>query len=282
MSFDPERYSVPSLKEQLDRLYNREREIENKLLHSNDESEKQLLQAKLKELNAKQDNLQCEIRYYESRDKNNPKRMKKIIFATLPFMDGLERRYYRLKYDRFSAIGAEDPFYFAVNPAVAGSLKKDDELKVILLKTKGSLCAKEEAKIFIDELNAYNKVGAKIVKEIIPSAFDLSKTNFRFMFKTLIKELEQGAEIYADVTYGPKPLAFLLITVIQFAEKFFDCQIGNIVYSNVEFFGDKPTKKVSEMGYDITPLYLLNSFINTIESSTGEKAIKAVESLFED
>lgn len=209
--------------------------------------------------------------------------MKKIIFATLPFKEVLERRYYRLKYNRFSAIGAEDPFYFAVNSAVAKSLKKDDELKIILLKTKdGENSATEDAKIFIDELNSFNKVGVKIIKEIIPNAFDLSKTNFRFMFKTLIKELEQGAEIYADVTYGPKPLAFLLITVIQFAEKFFDCQIGNIVYSNVEFFGDKPTKQVSEMGYDITPLYLLNSFINTIESSTGEKAIKAVESLFED
>ena len=69
--------------------------------------------------------------------------------------------------------------------------------------------------------------------------------------------------------------------MIQAAEKFFDCKIGNIVYSKVEFVGGK-IKEGSEMIYDITPLYLLNSFTNTIESSTGEKMIKAVESLFGD
>ena len=205
--------------------------------------------------------------------------MKKIIFVTLPLKGSIEKRTYPV--DGNSLIECKDPIYFAVNPAVASSLQKDDELKVILLETKGGENAgMENAKIFIDELNSFNKVGAKICKEIIPTAFDPSKTNFQFMFKTLIKELENGAEIYADVTYGPKPLSFLLFTVIQFAEKFFDCHVGNIVYSKVEFVGGK-IKEGSEMIYDITPLYLLNSFTNAIESSSGEKAIKAVESLFE-
>jgi len=206
--------------------------------------------------------------------------MKKIIFATLPLKGGLEKRHYPV--DGNALIESKEPIYFAVNPAVAASLKEDDEIKVILLETKGGENAgMENAKKFIDELNSLNTVGAKISKEILPTAFDPSKTNFKFMFKTLIKELEEGVEIYADVTYGPKPLSFLLLTVIQFAEKFFDCQVGNIVYSKVEFAGGK-IKDGSEMIYDITPLYLLNSFTNTIESSTGEKAIKAVESLFED
>ena len=204
--------------------------------------------------------------------------MKKIVFATLPLKGGLEKRRYPV--DGNALIECDEPIYFAVNPAVARNLKADDEVKIILLETKGGENAgMENAKIFIDELNHFNKAGAKISKEILPNPFDLSKTNFQFMFKTLIKELENDAEIYADVTYGPKPLSFLLLTVIQFAEKFFDCKIGNIVYSKVEFVGGK-IKDGSEMIYDITPLCLLNTFTNTIESSSGEKAIKAVESLF--
>lgn len=206
--------------------------------------------------------------------------MKKIVFATLPLKGGMEKRKYPV--DGNALIECEEPIYYAVNSAVASSLKKDDEIKVILLETKGGENAGEEnAKLFMDELNSFNKVGAKISNKNFKTAFDPSKTNFQFMFRNLIKELEEGAEIYADVTWGPKPLAFLLLTVIQFAEKFFDCQVGNIVYSKVEFFGGK-IKEGSEMIYDITPLYLLNSFTNTIESSTGEKAIKAVESLFEE
>ena len=206
--------------------------------------------------------------------------MKKIVFATLPLRGGLEKRKYPVDGNAF--IECEEPIYFAVNPAVACNLKAEDEIKVILLETKGGENAgMENAKFFVDELNSLNKSKAKISKEVLPSAFDPSKTNFQYLFKSLIRELEEGAEIYADVTYGPKPLAFLLLSVLQFAEKFFDCSVENIVYSKVEFVGGK-IKDGSEMIYDITPLYLLNSFTNTIESSTGEKAIKAVESLFED
>ena len=206
--------------------------------------------------------------------------MKKIVFATLPLKGGLEKRVYPV--DGNALIQTKKPIYFAVNSALASKLSADDEVKVILLETKGGENAgTENAKKFIDELNELNTAGAKISKEIIPSAFDPSRTNFQTMFTALIKELENGAELYADVTYGPKPLAFMLFTVLQFAEKFFDCSVGNVVYSKVEFVGGK-IKDGSEMIYDITPLYLLNSFTAAIESSSGERAIKAVESLFGD
>lgn len=206
--------------------------------------------------------------------------MKKIVFVTVPLKGKMEKRKYPV--DGNALIESVDPIYYAVNPAVASKLKEDDELKVILLETKGGENAgMENARLFIEELTAMNKVGAKICKEIIPNAFDPSKTNFQFMFKTLIKEIEVGAEIYADVTFGPKPLAFLVMNVIQFAEKFFECSVGNIVYSKVEFKDNKVIEG-SEMIYDITPLYLLSSFTNTIEVSSGEKAVKAVEALFEE
>ena len=206
--------------------------------------------------------------------------MKKIVFATLPLRGGMEKRRYPV--DGNALIEVSEPIYYAVNSALANTMKGDDEIKVFLLETKGGENAGEEnAKLFEEELNHFNKAGAKISYETISNAFDPSKTNFQFMFKTLIKKLEQGAEIYADVTYGPKPLAFLLFTVFQFAEKFFDCSIGNIVYSKVEF-KDKKIVDGSEMIYDITPLYLMNSFTCMIESTGSERAIQTVEALFEE
>lgn len=215
--------------------------------------------------------------------------MKKIVFATLPLKGGLEKRTYPV--DGNALIACEEPIYYAINPAVAHGLKKDDEVKVILLETKGGENAgAENARLFVEELNAFNTVGATISEGIIPTAFDPSKMSFQVLFKALIKELETGAELYADVTYGPKPLAFLLLNVLQFAERFFDCTIANIVYTKVEFEKvkreDGSEKSVikagSERVYDITPLYMLLSFTNAIEPSTGERAIKAVETLFGD
>ncbi|MBP5201333.1 hypothetical protein J6Z39_01320 [bacterium] len=206
--------------------------------------------------------------------------MKKILFVTLPLRGGMEKRHYPV--DGNALLEIKEPIYFAATAALANSLKADDEVKVLLLETKGGENAgSDNAKLFEEELDHFNNVGAKINYKTLSNAFDPSKTNFQFMFKALIKELEQGAEIYADVTFGPKPLAFLLFTVFQFAEKFFDCSIGNIVYSKVEFRKGEIIDG-SEMIYDITPLYLMNSLTNMIETSSSDRAIKTIEALFED
>ena len=206
--------------------------------------------------------------------------MKKFIISTLP-LRAMTKRVYSV--ERNALIEVKEPIYFAVNGAVSTSLKKDDDVKVILLETKGGEnVGTENAMKFIDELNSFNKCGANINKEIIPTPFDESKNNFHALFKTMIESLEPDAEIYADITFGPRPLALLIFSVISFAEKNFNCSVGNIVYSKVEYGKDNKIKDGSEMIYDVTPLYLLNSFINTVDSSSGENAIKAIETLFED
>ena len=205
--------------------------------------------------------------------------MKKIVFATLP-LRGTEKRHYPV--DGNALLEIKEPIYFAATSALANTLKADDEVKVILLKTEGGENAGDEnAKLFEEELNHFNTVGAKISCETLSNAFDPSKTNFQFTFKALIQKLEEGAEIYADITFGPKPLAFLLFSVFQFAEKFFNCPIGNIVYSKVEFDKGKIIDG-SEMIYDVTPLYLMNSITNMIEAPSSERAIRTVEALFEE
>lgn len=206
--------------------------------------------------------------------------MKKIVIATLTMKDNLEKRLYKV--DGNALIEADKPIYTAVNPALAKNLKKEDEVKVILLESKGGEeGGLKHANKFIEELNEFNTVGARIDKAIIPSPFDESKTNFQHMFKALIGELEKDAEIYVDITFGPKPLAFLIFSVLRFAEKFYNCKVGNIVYSKVEFKGNQIIPR-SEVIYDVTPLYLLDVFTNTIQPSSAENAVKAVDALFEN
>lgn len=208
--------------------------------------------------------------------------MKKIVFATVPMKKDIEKRKYSV--DGNALIESKEPIYYAVNPAVASKLTKEDEVSVILLKTNGGEGAGEKnVELFKEELNEVNNpIGAKIEYKTIQSDFDLSKLNFQDIFKKLIRELKDGAEIYADVTFGPKPLAFLLFSVMQFGEKFFDCSIGNIVYSKVEFEPNNIITPDSGKIYDITPLYLLNSLTSVMEFSSGEKAIQAVDVLFEE
>ena len=103
------------------------------------------------------------------------------------------------------------------------------------------------------------------------------------MYEALIEQLEEGAELYVDITYGPKTPVLLIFAVLQFAEKFFHCSIGNIVYSKVIFKpGTSEILPGSEMIYDVTPLYMLNSITNTLECSNGDVAVKAIKALFKD
>jgi hypothetical protein len=206
--------------------------------------------------------------------------MKKILFVTLPLKGNLEKRIYPV--DGNSLLEIKEPICFAATAALVSKLKADDEVKIILIETKGGENAgSENAKLFIDELNRFNKSGAKITKEIIPTAFDPSKTNFQFLFKALLKELEHDAEIYADITFGPKTLTMLLFSVFQFAEKFFNCSIGYIVYSKVEFQKGEIVKG-SEMIYDVTPIYLMNTLTNLMEAPDSDSAIRTLEALFEE
>lgn len=133
----------------------------------------------------------------------------------------------------------------------------------------------------LNSINEENKIGAKISYEIIPSDFITSRSKFNDLYLKLIKNFEYEAELYADITFGPKSLPLLIFTAMQFGEKFYDCSIGNVIYLKAEFKNNVLVEG-TQLICDYTPLYLLNSFNNTIETTSGEKAIDAVKVLLQD
>ena len=96
-----------------------------------------------------------------------------------------------------------------------------------------------------------------------------------------IKVQKTEAEIYADITFGPKSLPLLIFSVIQFGEKFFDCSIGNIIYLKAEFKNNVLVEG-TQLVCDYTPMYLLNSMINTFKEEIGENAINTFEKILKD
>lgn len=206
--------------------------------------------------------------------------MKKTVFVSLMMADNMQKRHYPV--DGNSFIEYPGSVYYAINAVLAQTISAEDEIKVVLIQTKGGDDAgSKNATLFMDELNALNTCGASIKYEVIPSNFVETKEKFKDLYKNLIKNLENESELYADVTFGPKSLPLMIFAAMQFGEKFFDCSIGNVIYLKAEF-KDNKFMEGSQMIYDYTPLYMLNSFTNTIESSSGEKAVAAVEAMFED
>ena len=206
--------------------------------------------------------------------------MKKIVFVPVRMKDDYEKVHWPVAGN--PSIEYPEPLYFGLNGVLTKTVMPEDELYVYpIITNSGDMAGKKNAKLFEDELKALLPSVKKIEITPIECEFDEGKSKFKELFKTLIKKLQQGAELTADITAGTKSLPLLIFSAMQFGEKFFDCSIGNVIYQKVVF---KENKKVpgSEMLYDVTPLYLINSFTSTIESSSGKTAIAAVEALFKD
>lgn len=206
--------------------------------------------------------------------------MDKVIFVTLMMADKMEKRHFPVENDSLTEYSGET--YYAINSVLSNSIEKGDNIKVVLLETNaGAQAGKKNAQLFIDELNSFNTAGANISYEIITSEFINDKAKYKELYKKLVSNFTEGAELYADITFGIKTLPILILNAMQFGEKFFDCTIGNVIYLRTEF-KDGVIVDGSQCIFDLTPLYMLSTFTNNIECSSGERAVAALDALFEE
>lgn len=206
--------------------------------------------------------------------------MDKVIFVTLMMADKMEKRHFPVENGSLTEYSGET--YYAINSVLSNSIEKGDNIKVVLLETNaGAQAGKKNAQLFIDELNSFNTAGANISYEIITSEFINDKAKYKELYKKLVSNFTEGAELYADITFGIKTLPILILNAMQFGEKFFDCTIGNVIYLKTEF-KDGVIVDGSQCIFDLTPLYMLSTFTNNIECSSGERAIAALDALFEE
>lgn len=206
--------------------------------------------------------------------------MKKIVIVTIP-MKKIEAIHYVPKGKFMSDYPHQ--VHYAINAFLAQTLTKEDNVKPILIKTIGGANAGDEnAKIFINELNEINSnCGASIETPIIiETDFEPEKNQFHKIFLNVVKELDYNAQIFSDFTFGQKAYPVLLLSVLQFAEKYYQSEIKNIIYGKVEY--DKENKIIYDKSkmYDISLLYGVSSLSNIIKTSSAEKAIQAIDTFF--
>ena len=206
--------------------------------------------------------------------------MKKIVISSLS-LQSLTPTHYKPKSTFIDDYPHE--VHYAINALLANTLTKSDQVKVILIKTKSaSNVADENEKIFRDEFNEINSKCGATIEGIITVEVDADPDNkqLRTIFLQIAKELSYNAKIYADFTYGLRSNPILLMTVLQFAEKYYNAEITNVVYGKAEFTKDRKLDHDKSAIYDLTSLYGLNSLFNAMQASSAEKAIQAIDTFF--
>lgn len=211
--------------------------------------------------------------------------MKKIVFVDIP-MKEMSEFHDAVCYAGTGNAGCSynGRVIFPVNAVLAQKLKAGDEVKVVMLKTvTGKDSSGKNAGLFQQELDGINSaIGAEIVYEAIDSEFVETKQNHEKRLRAMLAKMEEGAELFVDITFGPKPLPMMMMCVLSFAEKFFDADVKKIVYGKVDFVRHDDGKKYPENPelYDITSLYYLNNLMGAMEAKDGEDALRALDAFF--
>ena len=206
----------------------------------------------------------------------------KVVFSTIP-LQVVNPVFYKSTENK--AIEYKGEVRFPINGLLAKTLKKDDEVKVVRIVTEKEVSediSEEILKYQQEELDKINEsIGAKISYEEVRETFKETSDIVQSRFRQIVGALENGCEIYADITYGPKTLTPVLFYALGFAEKFFDADIKNIVYGKAVFDKNKqPIPDATEL-FDVTPLYYLNSLTNVMNAPDGKTALARLDKFFE-
>jgi CRISPR/Cas system-associated protein Csm6 len=183
--------------------------------------------------------------------------------------------------DGNKSIEYEKPVHCPVNGVLAKTLKKDEEVNVIYILTKGENSDFEQKqKTFREELENINKeIGAVLSFETIEIDFEPTKKTYNKIITDLSEKIPDNAEIYADTTFGFKPESLSLFCALRFAEEFREAVVQYIVYGKVEFKDGKLLPETA-MLYDITSLYYLFKLMSSMGASNAEDAMKTLKEFF--
>ena len=202
--------------------------------------------------------------------------MKKIVFSHLPISATVNKG--RYVFDGNKSAEYDGEVMFPINAVLAKTLKADDEVKVVLLEKRGLIKKCDYSDEFKKELDGINGgIGATLKYVTIDVPSEETRTVHERTMRSMIDFLEQDADVYADITFGSKPLPIISFLTLGFAEKFFACNVKYVVYGKIN--RDINNNPINHTLFDVTPLYYLNAVTDAIDCTSGEQAKKILDTI---
>lgn len=173
--------------------------------------------------------------------------------------------------------------FFGLNAALFDELSENDYVKVVLVRTLTNNDYLNQNSL--DNIEKFKAEFEKIFKrkydeKIIETEFSETKADMEKLYRALLGELEQGADIYADTTFGPRLNLMIIMNVLNFAERFFDADIKMILNVKVLFDEKNNPKEGTQELFDVSPFYYLNNLTNSMQAPDGETALKSLDAFF--
>lgn len=119
---------------------------------------------------------------------------------------------------------------FPIIPIIAENMDNPENVKIIALRTENN-DAKDNFRAFISQLSELGITEKQVVP--IPHEENQSKAVGLTAFMRIIDEIPDESLVYADITYGTKPMAAIILYTMGFIEKVNRSETGGIYYGEL-------------------------------------------------
>lgn len=192
--------------------------------------------------------------------------MKRTLIVSIPMKAEVVKSRY-VSADPTLPAGSREAA-FPVVPFLEAAGIRGDEMKVILIAKHSAFShADEHVAALKEELAA---IGVSATFVTVDSEFEEKRDVHEKLMLDLVKEIEDGSKLIADVTYGSKDVPVVIFSAMNFAEKFLGCEVENILYGQA-FFRDDGSISETRL-CDLSPLYTLNHLAGVLKCDSPEKA----------
>ena len=190
------------------------------------------------------------------------------------------RKLYDIRYDSFdneemltSQLETRCPILIPIDTLV----EKGEEIAVTAICI-GRKYVPENYRHFRSALSALAAEKGFIVPEDNVTVINMDDSEDEATHMKLFKEMShhlvenEGETIYADMTYGTKPMPMIILMALTYAHKFgCNSNVKAIIYGSYDINSRK------NMVYDVTSLFYMNSAVNNMANLNVSDPLKLLE-----
>lgn len=151
---------------------------------------------------------------------------------------------------------------------IRNKAEKGEKIRITAIKPDYVNC-NENYKTFVTDVEELKKeIGFEYEISLIDTPFSERIDDHLNLFEMLLDTFNDNDEIYADITFGSKPIPIIALMALTYAYRFRKAFIENITYGQAVH---DPKGGTSGSMYDVSALFYMNSTLNVINDSSDPK-----------
>lgn len=196
--------------------------------------------------------------------------MKNFI-CTMPYQDPKEPVYSNPCAN--PVLNCSEKIKYPILILIQNTVKNGEKIRITAVNPDYQKCH-ENYGYFLEDLEKLkSRIGFEYEINTVETPYSERIEDHLDLFGKMIDTIHDDEELYADISYGSKPIPIILLMVLTYAYRFRNGFIENIIYGLLDHNSSSKSGRL----YDVTALFYMNSTINTMsDSSDPKKFIKAI------